>query len=64
MLFLPHHNEKGVESVVSQLTSDDGAMPPTALEDAREVTTLVADSTAGPLLARVNEIPRSGFITP
>lgn len=57
MLFLPHYNKKGVESVVTHLTSDGGTMPPTELENARELTTLTAAPKAAPIIARVNQLP-------
>jgi type III restriction enzyme len=35
MLFLPHYNKAGLQNVVKYLTSDDGVMPPTDVEDDR-----------------------------
>ena len=56
-LFLPHYNKKGVATVVSELTSEASAVPPTELEDAREMAQLNAVSELSGLIERVNHLP-------
>jgi type III restriction enzyme len=56
-LFLPHYNKTGVTSVVTELTSEGGTVPPTELEDARELAQLEAWPAATELIARVNQLP-------
>lgn len=57
MLFLPHYNKAGLQNVVKYLTSDDGVMPPTEVEDASEVATLSALPASADLFKRVEQLP-------